>query len=223
MKRKEKKTYYFSVEGETEMWYLNWLQSKINEKLRKTNTEEVSLKPLKKDPLKLAKSLPILFDTTIYRISDYESDEKVHAEQFFKIMDRMKEAEDIGKQITYEFGYSNFNFELWIVLHKADCNNTLNHRDDYIKLINKAYNETFENAKKYKNEANFKRVLSKLELSNVMDAVKRSKRIMRRCKENGYKLLEYKGYRYYKENPSLMVGEIIEKILIDCNLIKDNI
>lgn len=27
--RKENRTYYFSVEGETEKWYLDWLQSTI--------------------------------------------------------------------------------------------------------------------------------------------------------------------------------------------------
>ena len=29
--RKENMTYYFSVEGETEKWYLDWLQNCINE------------------------------------------------------------------------------------------------------------------------------------------------------------------------------------------------
>ena len=28
--RKETRKYYFSVEGETEHWYLNWLQNTIN-------------------------------------------------------------------------------------------------------------------------------------------------------------------------------------------------
>jgi len=30
-KRKSTKKYYFSVEGETERWYLKWLQDRINE------------------------------------------------------------------------------------------------------------------------------------------------------------------------------------------------
>lgn len=30
MKRKECRKYYFSVEGETEKWYLEWLQKQIN-------------------------------------------------------------------------------------------------------------------------------------------------------------------------------------------------
>jgi len=32
-------------------------------------------------------------------------------------------------------------------------------------------------------------------------------------------ILQYKGYRYYKENPSLMVWEAIEKILVEIGLI----
>lgn len=27
-----------------------------------------------------------------------------------------------NRSITYELGYSNFAFELWMVLHKHDCN-----------------------------------------------------------------------------------------------------
>lgn len=31
MERKSNKKYYFSVEGETEKWYLEWLRDRINE------------------------------------------------------------------------------------------------------------------------------------------------------------------------------------------------
>lgn len=30
-RRKQTKKYYFSVEGETEKWYLEWLQKQIND------------------------------------------------------------------------------------------------------------------------------------------------------------------------------------------------
>ena len=36
--------------------------------------------------------------------------------------------------------------------------------------------------------------------------------------ENGYINYQYKGYRYYKENPSLLVFEPIKVILKDCGL-----
>ena len=38
-KRKPTNKYYFSVEGETEQWYLKWLQDTIN------NTEKVACNP----------------------------------------------------------------------------------------------------------------------------------------------------------------------------------
>ena len=55
-KRKPTRKYYFSVEGETEQWYLKWLQDVINA------TEEAAYKvsidcPVNKNPLKRAKSI----------------------------------------------------------------------------------------------------------------------------------------------------------------------
>lgn len=71
----------------------------------------------------------------------------------------------------------------------------------------------------YKHEDNFKRCLSKMNISNVIDAIRRAKKIMQKNQENGYSLLQYKGYRYYKENPSLSAWEAIEKILSECKLL----
>lgn len=71
----------------------------------------------------------------------------------------------------------------------------------------------------FKEENNFKRGLKKMNLSNVISAIERSKKIMLRNNENGYKLCEYNGYKYYRENPLLAVWESIEKILKDCELV----
>lgn len=57
-------------------------------------------------------------------------------------------------------------------------------------------------------------------LSDVIDAINRAKLIMQRNEQNGYILQEYKGYKYYKENPSLDIWKVIEVILRDCELIK---
>ncbi|MEG1615272.1 MAG: hypothetical protein RR343_07285 [Oscillospiraceae bacterium] len=56
--RKSTKKYCFSVEGETEQWYLKWLQDTIN------NTEESAYKGsldclVQKNPVKRAKSLVV--------------------------------------------------------------------------------------------------------------------------------------------------------------------
>jgi hypothetical protein len=41
---------------------------------------------------------------------------------------------------------------------------------------------------------------------------------MRKNSEDGNILRKYKGYEYFEENPSLSVWEVIDQILIDCNL-----
>ena len=70
-------------------------------------------------------------------------------------MDNMKAAMTMGKQIYYRFGYSNFSFDLWIVLHKTDCNGPLSHRSKYLTKINQAYHENLESMDDYKQEKNF--------------------------------------------------------------------
>ena len=149
--RKLSKKYYFSVEGETEKWYLDWLQDQINA------AEKASIKVsldsrIEKDPLKRAKGMVVTQKTEIYHLSDYESDEEIHVAQFTKTMDKMKAAMELGKRITYKFGYSNFTFDLWIVLHKIDCRATLIHRKKYLKYINDAYIENFESMDEYKKD-----------------------------------------------------------------------
>lgn len=215
--RKENRTYHFSVEGETEKWYLDWLQGQINADPDAKYTVKLDSK-IQKDPLARVKGLMILGKTEITHIFDRESEEEIHAKQFLTTLDRMKMAQNIGKSITYRLGYSNFTFELWMILHRADCNGSLTHRHQYLAPLNRAYCETFDNLDEYKHEDNFKRVLKKLTLEQVGDAVRRSKAIMQKNAEAEYTPQRYKGYTYYKENPSLSIWEAIEKILSDCNV-----
>ena len=217
IKRKRTLKYYFSVEGETEQWYLDWLQDQINN-APKASSKVSFNKQIQKDPLKRAKSLAITDKVEIWHLSDYESSEEVHVKQFRETMDRMADTKSLKKQITYKFGYSNFTFDLWIILHKMDCRGSFLHRKQYITPINKAYEESFENMDEFKHEANFKRCLKKLTLGDVIAAIKRAKTIMNINEKNGYTLQKYRGYSYYRENPSLMIWEIIEKILVACEL-----
>jgi hypothetical protein len=216
--RKETKKYLFSVEGETERWYFQWLQRAINASSAVLYTVKFDC-PVQKDPLKRAKGLITLEKTEITHITDWESEEEIHTRQFETALSRMKSAENIGKSIRYRIGYSNFAFELWIVLHKADCNGSLTHRRQYLPLLNRTYTEQFENLDQYKHEDNFKRILGKLTLDDVGQAVRRSKAIMQSNQENGYVLHQYKGYRYYRENPSLSIWEVVEKVLGECGLL----
>lgn len=209
--------YYFSVEGETENWYLKWLQELINS----TDESEYLVSfdcPVNKNPIKRVKSMNVTKKIIIYHFFDYESDDEIHAKRFTEAMDRMKEAQNY-KQVIYKSGYTNFTFDLWVILHKADCYGAYSHRKQYITQINKAYCEHFEDMDEYKEESNFKRCLSKLSLEDVVNAINRAKNIEKRNKDNGYVLHQYKGYKFYKENPALSAWEAIERILKDCKLI----
>lgn len=84
--------------------------------------------------------------------------------------------------------------------------------------MNRAFNEQFSELDEYKTEANFKRVLVKISLDDVRQAIQRAKGIMFRNKQNELQLVEYKGYKYYRDNPSLTIWESVEKILEDCQL-----
>ncbi|OON91059.1 MAG: hypothetical protein ATN34_02455 [Epulopiscium sp. Nele67-Bin002] len=119
-KRKVTKKYYFSVEGETEQWYLQWLEKLINSTPH--SKDRVSFNCMvEKNPLIAAKKLTIREKTEIWHISDYESDEDVHKKEFMETIDNMAKAKSCGKNIEYKFGYTNLTFDLWIILHKMDC------------------------------------------------------------------------------------------------------
>jgi hypothetical protein len=218
---KKTNKYYFTVEGETEQWYLQWLEGRINAEPNAVFRVSFAC-PIQKNPLKYARSVPILQKTKIVHMTDYESGEPVHTTQFLTALERMKEVRKnarYGRKINYVLGYSNLTFDLWVILHMADCNGPFTYRHQYIDPINRAYEERFENMDQYKHEDNFKRLLRKLTLENVKDAISRAETIMRRCRENGYTPVEYKGFSYYRENPSLSIGEHIKVILSDCGLL----
>ena len=216
--RKPNKKYYFTVEGDTEKWYLDWLKNTINSIPESNYTVSIDCQ-VQTDPYKRAKSLNTIGKVEIYHLSDYESNEDAHVKQFYKTMDNMKKAMSIGKQIKYIFGYSNYSFDLWMVLHMCDCSGSLSDRSQYLKHINREYDEQFKSMDKYKSKNNFERCLNKLNLSNVIDAIKRSEIIMER-NQDCYIFQEYKGFKFYKENPSLMIWQPIKTILEDCGFIK---
>ncbi|KWX72186.1 hypothetical protein AMQ84_26265 [Paenibacillus riograndensis] len=62
--RKLNKKYYFSVEGETEKWYLDWIKHLINSDPAAIYTVSIDSKK-EKDPVKRAKSLTVLSETVI--------------------------------------------------------------------------------------------------------------------------------------------------------------
>ena len=85
--------------------------------------------------------------TEITHIFDYESEEEIHVKQFKITIERMKKAQNLGKNIKYNLGYNNFTFELWIILHITECNGTITHRRQYLEPLNHVYKDNFESLK----------------------------------------------------------------------------
>lgn len=182
--RKETRKCFFSVEGKTEKWYLEWLQRMINDEPSAFYLVKLDCQ-IQSNPLKCAKGLRILEKTEITHVFDYESEEPDHVQQFRMTSDRMKKAQNIGKSIKYILGYSNFAFELWIVLHKADCRGALVHRRHYLEHLNRAYDEGFESLDEYKQKVGFRRILAKLTLEDVRQAIRRAEAITQRNQADG--------------------------------------
>ena len=159
--------YYLSVEGETEKWYFEHLQMLINNKEELSYTVKFDIK-INKSIISRAKSISAPYKVKVFHICDYESNEEVHTEQFNKILKELKDVKKINKNLVYKLGYSNFSFELWIILHKIKQIGAVSHRKQYVKGINKAFDEKFQFIDDYKEEKNFKRILKKITLEDVI-------------------------------------------------------
>lgn len=216
--RKHANAYYFSVEGETEKWYLEHLQSLINSSEEAEYSVRFIVK-IKKDPREMVKACTFINKATINHICDIESNTDEHSKIFRTTLDNMKSACSMGKKVGYALGYSNFAFDLWIALHKSDCNAHLSDRKKYLKYLKDGFKENFISMDEYKEEDNFKRCLKKITLDDVFTAIDRAEKIMANNKSSGYIPVEYKKFTYYTENPSLSVHEIIADILRQCKLI----
>ena len=141
--RKQTLTYYFSVEGETEQWYLEWLEAQINAN-EHANYIVKFITKVQKDPVSFIKKLVVQKKTTIWHLSDIEGSSDEQIQTVHNTLGRLKEAKGLGKSIIYRWGYSNLSFDLWMILHKQNCNAELNSADGYLSHINRAFETQFE-------------------------------------------------------------------------------
>ena len=216
--RKQTLTYFFSVEGETEKWYLEWLEAQIN--ATENAKFKVKLKAeVQKDPISFAKKLTVQAKTIVWHLSDIEGSTPADYQAADNTLSRLKETNSLGKSIVYKYGYSNLSFDLWMILHKRNHSGSVSAVGNYLALINSGYGEQFPSMKKYKEHDNFHKCLRKLTIADVCSAIDRAKTITQRNASSGNPLHQFKGYKYYMHNPALDIWQPIEKILTDCGLI----
>lgn len=215
MNRKLRKNYYFSVEGETEKWYLKWLENQIN------SNDNASFKVniivyVQKEPTRAAKRITSVDNIEIVHVFDFE--EPQNEEAFKNTLSSMKKATKMKKVRKYSLGYSNYSFDLWIILHKTNMRIKRNHRSDYLSDINRCFNTHFESMARYKEETNFKRLLNSLTLDDVINAISNAEKIEQQNVRDYNKISHY-GYEYFRENPSLSIHEYVKEILKSVGLL----
>ena len=205
--RKMNARYYFTVEGETEKWYLEWLRDAINADPR-SKVKVVCSPKVQKNPVKWAKAKTNLDKSAkVFHVFDFEDEEPIHVKAFKD-----------GRGFRYVSAYSNLTFELWMVLHKGDCP-ALAHRRQYLKPINDLYGEHFESLDEYKHEANFKRVLGKLTVDDAVTAVGRAETLAKRAEEHGLRKAQHCGYSYYLDNPATDLWIPVKQMLEEGGII----
>lgn len=170
MIRKESRQFNISVEGiNCEKMYFEHLAKLINDS---DSTYNLKVDPRKMTPMQYAKrnayrpvekrkgnrNLPYIH---IQDIEDYHSE--FHRKKFYETIDEMREAEDeFG--ISYELGYSNYTFELWMLLHVADMKHAIKDRRAYLAPINRWFHRNFTNLDEFKREATFQEILEEVAL-----------------------------------------------------------
>jgi hypothetical protein len=137
---------------------------------------------------------------------DYEGNrDEALFKKVLKGVKKVNDHPDYNGRISYKVGYSNLSFDLWVLLHKIKFTRELTYKKEYLTFISKAFGRNFESMNKYKQEDNFKKyILSKIFLTDILNAIKHAK--------------EIHGFKYFIDNPDLSIHECIETILNECGV-----
>lgn len=226
MNIRESRQFLMSVEGANcERLYFEHLAKIIN----RSGQQKYNLKlsPKAMSPLQYAKrtaykpvdkrrggkNLPYIH---IQDIEDYYDAEQQR--KFYRVIDEMRAAERTF-HISYCLGYSNYTFELWMLLHVADMTASAANRGAYLQPINQYFNREYRSLAEFKNEAEFQRILEEfITLDTVFAAVSRAERIVANNARQNKKRISYHGVTFYPDNPDVTVHEIVQMIFDVCEV-----
>ena len=224
MIKKESRQFYISVEGiNCERLYFKHLAKLINGSDR--SKYNLSIEPKKVSPMAMAKRVG---HKNIYRgqkkqpfihvqdIEDYNSE--YHRRKFYNLIDEMRSAEEeFG--LTYELGYSNYTFELWMLLHVTDMNYSVQDRHSYLAPINRWFNKSYKSIDEFKAENEFQSILDEyVTLDAIKKAIARAEKIVKINAEEHKKRETYNGFTFYRENPDISVHMVVKIILDVCGV-----
>ena len=193
MIKKESRQFNISVEGiNCEKMYFEHLAKLINSSDR--NTYNLKVDPRKMSPLEYAKRnaykpvdkrkgnkrIPYIH---VQDIEDYYDD--FQRTKFYGMIDEMRMAED-KFSIVYELGYSNYTFELWMLLHVADMTHAVQDRHSYLAPINRWFHRNYTDIDEFKSHDEFQKILEEfVTLDSIIQAISRAKKIVGNNGEDG--------------------------------------
>ena len=226
MSRSESRQFYMSVEGANcERLYFEHLAKIINHSSQ--HKYNLKIAPKAMSPMQYAKrtaykpvdrrrsgkDLPYIH---IQDIEDYYDAEQ--RQKFYRIIDEMRTAEQTFG-ISYCMGYSNYTFELWMLLHVADMTASVANRGAYLRSINQYFKRKYISLDEFKNAAEFQRILDEfITLDTVFDAVRRAERIVVDNATQSKNKIGYRGVTFYPDNPDITVHEVVQMIFDVCEV-----
>lgn len=226
MSRKESRQFNISVEGiNCEKMYFEHLAKLINSSDRSTYNLKVD--PKKMSPLEYAKrnaykpvdkkkgnkKIPYIH---VQDIEDYYDD--FQRNKFFEMIDDMRTAE---KQfnISYALGYSNYTFELWMLLHVADMTHAVQDRHSYLAPINRWFHRRYTDIDQFKSHDEFQAILDEfVTLDTIKQAIERAESIVQNNADNRKIKETHKGVTFYRDNPDVSVHEVVKLIFEVCEV-----
>lgn len=89
---------------------------------------------------------------------------------------KYEEAIDLAKENKIELGYSNYCFDLWLILHKEEYTDVVENQDGYADKIRQVYGlDANANIKK---EKRVKEIVEQLNLRDIKNAILRAEKIV---------------------------------------------
>ncbi len=226
MIKKESRQFHISVEGiNCEKMYFEHLAKLINSSDRSTYNLKVD--PRKMSPMQYAKrnahkpmekrkgnrKIPYIH---IQDIEDYYSD--YQRSKFYGMIDEIRMAEDMFG-INYELGYSNYTFELWMLLHVADMTHAVQNRHSYLTPVNRWFHRHYLSIDEFKSHDEFQGILNEfVTLDSIRLAIRRAEKIVQNNDEDRKTKETYKGFTFFRDNPDISVHEVVRMIFEVCEV-----